>query len=301
LTARFAAFVQHAWNPDTKRFRNFMSFDRRWLEDRGSEDSHGRTLWALGECARGDASAPRRRWATALFAEALLPAENFSSPRAWAFTLLGLDAYCAVSAENSQTKRIRQLLADRLMSILSVVETKDWVWFEEGLSYDNARLSQALIVTGNSTEAPRYVEAGLRSLRWLMTRQTTPAGLFRPVGTQGFGDQRQEPQAFDQQPLEATATISACLAAWRADGDLEWRTDAARVFAWFLGSNDLTLPLVDLETGSCRDGLHRDRPNENRGGESVVSYLLSLAEIRELARASGDSAVRRTPIHALRA
>ena len=301
LTARFAAFVQHAWNPDTKRFRNFMSFDRRWLEDRGSEDSHGRTLWALGECARGDTSASRRRWATALFAEALLPAENFSSPRAWAFTLLGLDAYCAMTAEDSLAKRVRQLLADKLMSILSAVETKDWVWFEEGLSYDNARLSQALIVTGNSTGTPRYVEAGLKSLRWLMTRQTTPAGLFRPVGTQGFGDQRQEPQAFDQQPLEATATISACLAAWRSDGDLEWRADAARVFAWFLGSNDLMLPLVDLETGSCRDGLHRDRPNENRGGESVVSYLLSLAEIRELARASGDSAVRRTPIHALRA
>jgi hypothetical protein len=134
-----------------------------------------------------------------------------------------------------------------------------------------------------------------------MTQQTTPAGLFRPVGTQGFGDQRQEPQAFDQQPLEATATISACLAAWRGDPDLEWRADAARAFAWFLGSNDLMLPLVDPETGSCRDGLHRDRPNENRGGESVVSYLLSLAEIRELARASGDSALRRTSVHALRA
>ena len=191
LTARFAAFVQHAWNPDTKRFRNFMSFDRRWLEDSGSEDSHGRTLWALGECARGDASASRRRWAAALFAEALPPAENFSSPRAWAFTLLGLDAYCAVAPEDSSAKRVRQLLADRLMSILSAVETKDWVWFEEGLAYDNARLPQALIVTGTSTGAPAYVEAGLRSLRWLMTLQTTPAGLFRPVGTQGFGDKRQ--------------------------------------------------------------------------------------------------------------
>jgi hypothetical protein len=300
LTARFAAFVQHAWNPDTKRFRNFMSFDRRWLEDRGSEDSHGRTLWALGECARGDASASRRRWATALFAEALRPAETFSSPRAWAFTLLGLDAYCAVTAEDSFAKGVRHILADKLMSILSAVETNEWVWFEEGLSYDNARLPQALIVTGDATGTPTYVEAGLRSLHWLMTQQTTPAGLFRPVGTQGFGDQRQEPQAFDQQPLEATATISACLAAWRADGGLEWRADAARAFAWFLGSNDLTLPLVDAETGSCRDGLHRDRPNENRGGESVVSYLLSLAEMRQLALTSSDSA-RRTPLHALRA
>jgi hypothetical protein len=186
------------------------------------------------------------------------------------------------------------------MSILSAVETTDWVWFEEGLSYDNARLSQALIVTGDSTGTPSYVEDGLRSLRWLMTRQTTPAGLFRPVGTHGFGDRRQEPHAFDQQPVEATATISACLAAWRADGDSEWRADAARAFAWFLGSNDLTVPLVDLDTGSCRDGLHRDRPNENRGGESVVSYLLSLAEIRQLALANDESA-RPTPLHALRA
>jgi len=133
-----------------------------------------------------------------------------------------------------------------------------------------------------------------------MTQQTTPAGLFRRVGTEGFGDRRQEPRAFDQQPVEATATISACLAAWRAEGGSEWRADAARAFAWFLGSNDLTVPLVDLETGSCRDGLHRDRPNENRGGESVVSYLLSLAEVRRLALASHESS-RPTPLHALRA
>jgi len=288
LTARLAAFVQHAWNPDTRRFRNFMSFDRSWLEDIGSEDSHGRTLWALGECARSDASQSRRRWAASLFAEALLTAESFRSPRAWAFTLLGLDAYCTSVTEDSPAQRLRHLLAERLISIMSMVATKEWVWFEEGLAYDNARLPQALIVTGISTGAPAYVEAGLRSLRWLMTLQTTPAGFFRPIGTEGFGDKRKLPRAFDQQPLEATAAISACLAAWRADGDVEWRSEAARAFAWFLGSNDLALPLVDLETGSCCDGLHPDRPNENRGGESVISYLLGLAEIRQLARISGN-------------
>jgi glycosyltransferase involved in cell wall biosynthesis len=288
LTARLAAFVQHAWNPDTRRFRNFMSFDRRWLEDSGSEDSHGRTLWALGECARSDASSSRRRWAASLFAQALPTVESFRSPRAWAFTLLGLDAYCAADPGCSVAERVRHFLADRLISIMSVVETNDWVWFEEGLAYDNARLPQALIVTGISTGAPAYVEAGLRSLRWLMALQTTPAGLFRPIGTEGFGDKRKLPQAFDQQPLEATATISACLAARRADGDVEWRAGAARAFSWFLGRNDLSLPLVDMDTGSCRDGLHRDRPNENRGGESVISYLLSLAEVRQLSRISGD-------------
>jgi hypothetical protein len=289
LTARFAAFVQDAWNPDTKRFRNFLSFDRQWLEDSGSEDSHGRTLWALGECARSDASPSRRRWAAALFAEALAPVEGFGSPRAWAFTLLGLDAYCAAVADDHPAQLARVLLADRLIAIMAAVETGNWVWFEEGLAYDNARLPQALIVTGVSTGSTVYVEAGLRALRWLMTMQTTSAGIFRPVGTDGFADGgRHKPRSFDQQPLEAAATISSCLAAWRADGNPDWGVSAKGAFAWFLGDNDLSVPLVDLETGSCRDGLHRDRANENRGGESVVSYLLSVAEIRHHARARGD-------------
>jgi hypothetical protein len=287
LTGRLAAFVQHAWNPDNKRFRNFMSFDRRWLENVGSEDSHGRTLWALGECARSDASPSRRSWALSLFAQALPAVERFDSPRAWAFTLLGLDAYCSAASEDSRARELRQILAERLMSLLSAVRTKEWVWFEDGLAYDNARLPQALIATGVSTGKLRYVEAGLRSLRWLIALQTSGNGLFRPVGSASFGDKRQPPRAFDQQPLEATATISACLAAWRADGDAQWKTEARRAFAWFLGSNDLLLPLVDLETGSCRDGLHPDRTNENRGGESAVSYLLSVADIRQLARTVG--------------
>ncbi|ABC21726.1 glycosyltransferase [Rhodospirillum rubrum] len=290
LISRLAAFVQHAWNPDTKRFRNFLSFERRWLEDRGSEDSHGRTLWALGECARSDALASRRRWAAALFTQALPSVEGFTSPRAWAFTLLGLNAFCAAGVVDAQALRLRGLLADRLMALLGAVESADWVWFEEGLAYDNARLSQALIVTGRATRTPAYIEGGLRSLRWLMTIQTAPAGFFRPVGSDSFGDLRQPPKPFDQQALEVAATIAACLAAWQADGDDQWRIEAMRSFDWFLGRNDLGVPLVDRETGSCRDGLHSDRPNENRGGESVLSYLLSLAEIRRTARLGIDSA-----------
>jgi len=300
LTARLAAFVQHAWNPKTQRFRNFMSFERRWLEEVGSEDCHGRALWALGECAAKDANESRRRWAASLFAEALPAVESFHSPRAWAFALLGLDAYCAAAPKNSHAGQLRHVVADRLMSILSSVETRDWVWFEDGLAYDNARLPQALIITGMAIGAPPYIEAGLRSLRWLMTLQTSRAGVFRPVGSDSFGDKRKPPRGFDQQPLEATATISACLAAWRADGDLKWRADAARAFAWFLGENDLSSPLVDLATGSCRDGLHPDRANENRGGESAVSYLLSLAEIRQAVRTVANR-TKPAPLLALRA
>jgi glycosyltransferase involved in cell wall biosynthesis len=294
LTSRLAAFIQHAWNPQARRFRNFMSFGRVWLEEIGSEDSHGRTLWALGECTRSDISPSRRQWARDLFDAALPAAEKFSSPRAWAFCLLGLDAYSSVVPDNELAARLRSLLADRLISVLASVENENWIWFEEGLAYDNARLPQALLLTGIATATPAYTKAGLRSLRWLMTQQTGASGVFRPVGTQGFGDKRAAPRRFDQQPLEATATISACLAAWQADGDPKWKTEALHVFSWFLGHNDLSLPLIDLETGSCHDGLHPDRVNENRGGESVVSYLLSLAEIRQAHRL-GDSRAKFLP------
>lgn len=288
MSARFVSFVQHAWNPDIGRFRNFMSFDRRWLEEQGSEDSHGRALWAVGECARGSTNEAHRAWARWLFSQATPAVMTFGSPRAWAFSLLGLNAYCSVVTDDFESDRLRRCLAERLMALFATVATPGWMWFEEGLAYDNARLPQALIETGLRTRNAAYVEVGLRSLRWLMTQQVNEGGLFRPVGTEGFHDRRTSPRAFDQQPLEASATISACLAAWRAGGDSAWTADAARAFAWFRGANDLSTSLIDDATGACRDGLHPDRPNENRGGESVVSYLLSLVELRAFAHAAQE-------------
>ena len=285
-TARFAAFIQHAWNPEKRRFRNFMSYDRQWLEEAGSEDSHGRTLWALAECARDDTDPSRRRWAAALFKTALPAVEEFSSPRAWAFALLGLDSYCTLAGGDVLAHRLRRTLADGLMGLFAATETEDWVWFEDLLAYDNARLSQALIQTGVTTRTQPYVEVGLRSLRWLMSLQTTSSGYFRPVGTKSFGRLRRKPEAFDQQPVEATATIAACLAAWSADGGTEWPAGAMRAFGWFLGENDLQTTLIGPDTGGCLDGLHPDRPNENNGAESVLSYLLGLVEIREFMRAN---------------
>jgi hypothetical protein len=198
-----------------------------------------------------------------------------------------LEAFRSAFGKDTAAVGLQHLLADRLLSIQSSVETQDWVWFENGLAYENARLPQALIVTGASVGRSAYVAAGLRSLRWLMKLQTADSGFFRPVGSQSFGDERQHPRAFDQQPLEATAAISACLAAWRADGDPKWRAQAIRAFEWFFGGNDLATPLVDPDAGSCCDGLHPERANENRGGESVVSYLLALAEMRHLGRLAG--------------
>ena len=289
LTPRFAAFIQHAWNPDLRRFRNFMSFDRRWLEAEGSEDSHGRTLWALGVCAKIDEDATRRRWAAELFLEALGVVETFTSPRAWAFTLLGLDAYCESRKDDVGAFAVRRRLAHRLANLLIINETPDWVWFEEGLAYDNARLPQALVLTATALGDPDLLAAGLRSLTWLVSLQTSEAGLFRPVGVDSFGDLRQPPKPFDQQPLEAAATVSACVAAHAATRSghtaVDWPAEGRRAFAWYLGANDLSVPLVDPNTGACRDGLHFDRPNENCGAESVLAYLTSLIELRQLSAA----------------
>ena len=284
LTASFAAFVQNAWNGDLGRFRNFMSYDRRWLEVMGSEDSHGRALWALGMCSRDDRDPSRRRWAAALFELALPKIETFSSPRAWAFCLLGLDAYCTNPTADQRAGLIRYRLVERLAYILSTNATDDWQWFENVLAYDNARLSQALIQTGLRTLTPNHVEAGLRSLRWLMARQLAPSGCFRPIGTANFGLANVSREVFDQQPVEAAATISACLVAAQADGSPEWREGALRAFGWFFGENDLQTSMIDPLSGSCADGLHPDRRNENNGAESTLSYLLGLAELREFLR-----------------
>ncbi|MCA3264140.1 MAG: glycosyltransferase family 4 protein [Telmatospirillum sp.] len=281
----FAAFLQHAWNAELRRFRNFMGFDRQWREAAGSEDSHGRALWALGVCASRDPSSTRRAWAAALFAEALPTASTFVSPRAWAFALLGIDAARGERGASDAHAGQRDALAGRLAALFAAVEAPDWRWFEAGLSYDNARLAQALIDAGRSAGNVAWIAQGVRALRWLAMLQTAPRGHFRPVGTESFGELYRAPRIFDQQPLEATATISAAFAAWRATGDADWLETAKDAFLWFHGRNDLGVDLVDAATGACRDGLHADRANENRGGESAVSYLLALVEMQLAANA----------------
>ncbi len=284
LTARYAAFVQHAWNPDAGRFRNFMGYDRRWLEDAGSEDSHGRTLWALGEAAASDLGAVERAWAAALFARSLPAVEGFTSPRAWAFALLGLAAQPRAAAPDATTQALQTRLAERLIALLAHHEAPGWTWFEPSLAYDNARLPQALILSGLALARLDILADGLRTLAWLDAVQTAPSGAFRPVGTGSFGEVRRASQTFDQQPVEAAATIAACRAARAASRDTGWRDSAEAAFGWFMGRNDLGLSLVDVETGRCGDGLHPDRINENRGAESVLSYLLALADMRAMRR-----------------
>jgi glycosyltransferase involved in cell wall biosynthesis len=276
-----AAFLHHAFDTKTRRFHNHMSFDRRWLDEQGSEDCQGRALWALGV---GVGRSPVRSFqmmAGQLFAQALPAFADFTSPRAWAFGLFGIDEYLRRLSGDSLVNQTREMLTCRLMELLKKNTRPDWCWFEEELSYDNAKLAHALIVSGHATGRPEVLERGLHALRWLNQLQISEKGHFRPIGSNGFY-RRGGPRAdFDQQPIEAQAMVSACLEAYRATSDLWWYEQAQRAFDWFIGWNDLGLELYSPESGGCGDGLHVDRVNGNQGAESTLAFLLSLAEMRQ--------------------
>ena len=158
---------------------------------------------------------------------------------------------------------------------------RDWRWFENILSYCNARLSQALLVSGRSMTRQDLVDAGLETLRWLTEVQSADSGHFVPIGSNGFYVRGGERARFDQQPVEAHATVSACLEAWRTTREDWWLRESQKAFEWFLGRNDLGLPLYDPATGGCRDGLHPDRINQNEGAESTLSFMIALEEMRQ--------------------
>jgi hypothetical protein len=281
LASTSAAFLHHAFDPATGRFHNHMSFDRRWLDEQGSEDSHGRALWALGVGVGRSQLRTFQMMAGQLFARALPAVIEFSSPRAWAFGLLGIHEYLRRLGGDSQVTQAREVLTTRLMELYQRHAHADWDWFEEELSYDNARLAHALIVSGRATGQEEVLDMGLKTLRWLTEQQTTQKGYLRPIGSNGFYHRGGARANFDQQPIEAQATVAACLEAYRATAEVQWYEQAQRAFDWFIGGNDLGLELYVPETGGCRDGLHVDRVNGNQGAESTLAFLLSLTEMRQ--------------------
>ena len=280
LATTYAAFLEHAFNRETTRFHNFLGSDGRWLDEQGSEDSHGRAIWALGTAAGRSPHWSSQIMAQQLFAQALPAVTDFTSPRAWAFSLLGIHEYLRWADCDRLAKDLREELTRRLVAIFDKVAEPSWVWFEEGLTYDNAKLAHALIVSGRATGQSSVYERGIKALRWLVGVQTSPHGQLRPIGSNGFYKRNGARADFDQQPIEAQTTLSACLAAYRATADTWWYEQAQRAFDWFLGRNDLGLELYARHTGGCRDGLHSDRGNENQGAESTLAFLLSLAEMR---------------------
>jgi len=291
LASRYLAFLEHAFDAKKKRFRNFLGYDRRWVEDQGSEDSHGRALWALGTVLARSANHGLRGAAGRLFEFSLPAAVEFHSPRACAYTMLGIQEYLHSYPGDRDAQRARFALARRLLDMYQKIRRPGWEWFEDILAYGNARLSQAMLLVGSACSDKHMLSAGLDSLDWLMKAQCCQTnGHFVPIGSQGFYRQGGAPARFDQQPIEAAGAVAACLEAYRVTGDGRWRSYAWSAFNWFLGDNDLQVPLYDSVTGGCRDGLHPDRANENQGAESTLSFLMSLLEMHAL-RESGQKEI----------
>lgn len=280
---RYLSFLEHAFNPVNLSFRNFMSYDRKWLEAAGSEDCQGRSLWAIGTVLGRSHDHGLRSAAGRLFESALSAVTSLQSPRALAYALLGIQEYLHAFAGDRDAQKIRGELSQRLLRMYASVHTPDWMWFEDIVAYGNARLCQSMLVVGSASDNPDMVTAGLESLEWLMELQRCDGSdHFVPIGSQGFYRRGGERARFDQQPLEAAGAVSACLQAFRISGEQKWRTYAWSAFNWFLGYNDLQVTVYDATSGGCRDGLHPDRPNENQGAESTLSFLTALLEMRAL-------------------
>lgn len=279
LASRYLAFVDHALDEKTGRFRNFMTYARDWIEAPSPDDCHGRALWALGTVVGRSSDRSLRGAALRLWQEALPVVPELTSPRAWAYALLGIDEYLRSAEPTPAIERTMSVLVERLVALFRSSSTPEWPWFEDRLTYGNARLAQALVVMGVRTRAPETTAIGLRALEWLAEVQTT-GGVFSPIGSNGFWVRGEKRADFDQQPVEAASLISACLDAHRATSDTAWLSRAQRAFQWFLGENHLQTSLYDSVTGGCRDGLHIDRVNENQGAESTLSFLLALLELR---------------------
>lgn len=278
LACIYAAFVEHAWNPSNGRFRNFMGYDRTWLEEEGSADSFGRAFWAVGETAAIAHDQDLRAWALDLSQRVLPHAAVLKTPRSLAFGILALCALkkAGVPGIDGELRR----MSAALLHDLDDNRRSDWVWFEPTLAYDNARLPEALLRAGMALDDAGLRTAGVETLTWLTSLHTAPSGVFRPVGCDSFGARYTPPEKFDQQPLEAAAAIDACWAAFDATSDAQWRREAHRAFSWYTGKNDLGIRVASVENGGCCDGLAVYGLNRNQGAESVLSFQIAACVMR---------------------
>jgi glycosyltransferase involved in cell wall biosynthesis len=284
LGNRYLAFLWHAFNPHEKRFRNFMSYDRRWLEEVGSEDSHGRSLWALGTVIARSKREGLQGMAGRLFEAALPAVAAFASPRAWAFSLLGMNQYLRRFPGDRAVLTIQNNLIQKILTQFKLKRSADWPWLEDNVTYCNPVLPQVLLRYGQAHHDAEAVEIALESLTWLVKIQQSEKGWIMPIGNQGFYQRGGQISYFDQQPVEVYSLLSACLDAYRVTGDPAWYDHATYAFEWFFGRNALGVAVYDKMTGGCRDGLHIDRLNENQGAESTLSFIQSLLEMQQFAR-----------------
>lgn len=280
MQSRYLSFVADALNEKTGRFRNFMSFQREWLEEAGSEDSQGRAMWALGETVKRSRCLERSVFASKLFHSAVDPLRETHSPRACAYLVLGSAAILERQPNEKSARSLMETMANRLHDFYLRNASLDWRWIEPRMAYANARIPQAMIQAGYILNHKKLLEDGLESLNWLLARQTSDCGCFSPVGSGGAGPLDFGSMQFDQQPIEAASTVSACLTAYNISGQDHFFNEATRCFEWFTARNVLGLTLANPEYGGCYDGLNQLGVNRNQGAESTLSYLTAFHELR---------------------
>ncbi|UCE66536.1 MAG: glycosyltransferase family 4 protein [Candidatus Zixiibacteriota bacterium] len=281
LSSQYLSFLLHSFSAEKGRFRNFMTYGRQWTEEVGSEDAHGRALWGIGKAVTFLDDPGQMAMSATLFNKAMKAVEHFNSPRAIAFALVGIHAYLHKFSGDSEARGVREIIADRLFDQFKNNATESWPWLENTLNYSNGKLSHALLLSGQWMQRSDMVDMGLRSLKWLLAIQSED-NHFVPIGNNGWYIKEGPKARFDQQPVEANAMIEACVEAFNITRDKTWIDNAVMCFNWFLGHNDLNMPLYDPKTGGCRDGLMADGINQNEGAESTLAWLLSLMTLQKI-------------------
>ncbi|MBI3944390.1 MAG: glycosyltransferase [Armatimonadetes bacterium] len=275
LATLYLAYLYHALTPDSF-FHNLMSYDRRWIDARGSEDSHGRALWSVGylSAARPPVPADVRQAARQVFEDAVPWARSLRSLRAMAFSLLGIYHYLRGDSNSAVVAGLPERLGNQLLAAFERNQSREWPWFEPILTYSNAMLPNALLLAYELTGDDRYRDRAQVALEFL-AQVTLVDGIFMPVGCHGWYARGGTRAWFDQQPIDVGGMVMACLNAARVLKEDRYRGLARTCFEWFCGRNALGRCMVNAETGGCYDGLTPEGVNGNQGAESQTAYLLA--------------------------
>ncbi len=275
MLARSLGFLRHAWSADPRGMRNFMSYDRRWLDEPHDGDHFARAAWALGEVVAAEPVSALLKPSLILLREMLPALAEQRWPRTLAFAALGL-ARAGPEVVGGDARDVLRAHAGRLADLQRTNASPDWYWAEDVLVYDNARLPQALIAAGARLGDGEMLREGMRSLEWYAGELGIDGPCLQLVGHRGRRRGEPRPGAGDEQPLDAAALVEAEVEAFLATGDEAYARDAVRAFEWFLGRNRLQKAVYDFATGGCHDGLGESDVNGNEGAESTLAYLQAL-------------------------
>ena len=275
LIGKYIAFLFYAQNQDGK-FKNFMGYNREFLEDEGSEDCFGRCMWAL--CfAFASPITPKyiKNVARKMIENAMPNCLKLISPRANAYLIIGLKYLNQEKTNEYITK-----LADTLANHYEHYNNGDWHWFEDSLTYCNATLPWAMLAAFSITKIEQHKQVGFESLKFLESKTFTK-GYFKPIGCKGWLAKGNVPAEFDEQPVEACETMLAYLEAYSVSGNIVFFNRAKTCFSWYTGKNSKGLSLIDNETGGCCDAITSDGLNLNQGAESIVSFWIAYLDMKK--------------------